>query len=471
MDELARTRRGRTAALVFVVPLLLAVAPVAAQDSQYWDIQYGPVGQLLGGQVVGSARDLSATYYNPGGLALAESPDFLLSVQAFSMRTFSTKPVDGGSFLATSRTDYETFPGFVAFSFPRSWLGERTQLAFSLLTRQQLNLRIDQRFAGSTSARAGQFGLETLFDTRTHEQWGGLTLSHRFSDRFGLGATFYGVYRGQRSRWEQSLQLAYPDGGGVSALVVDDFDYSHWRMLGKVGLAWEGTSTRLGLAVTTPSAGLFGSGKAGYTRSATGVDLDGDGKIDSLLRNGLDEDLDSNYKSSWAVAAGGAWRRGSLQLHLSGEWFAAVSAFDVLRGTSDTYSGSPLVLTQDLRSVLNAGAAVEYWLGGVSAERGPFTHGTAVYGAFRTDFSASPESAQAEAATSNQNLYHLTGGTAFSLGSSRFSLGVEYAFGSKTRDFGVGGLPPGVPVIGGSIPVAARTSRWVFVVGYLFGRH
>ena len=171
------------------------------------------------------------------------------------------------------------------------------------------------------------------------------------------------------------------------------------------------------------------------------------------------------------MSAGGAWRRGSLQLHASAEWFAAVSAFDVLRGTTDTYSGSPLVLTQDLRSVLNAGAAVEYWLGGVSAERGPFTHGTAVYGAFRTDFSASPEAVQDEAATSNQNLYHLTGGTAFSLGSSRFSLGVEYAFGSKNRDFGVGGLPPSVPIIGGTIPVEARTSRWVFVAGYLFGRH
>jgi hypothetical protein len=467
-------RHGRNAHPWILAPalgaVLVAAAAARAQDSQYWDVQYGPVGQLLGGQVVGSTRDLSATYYNPGGLALGENPDFLLSVQAFSMRTFSIKPVDGGPFLDTSKTDYDTFPGFVAFSFPRSWFGERTQLAFSILTRQQLVMRIDQRFTGNTAKGDGRYGLETLFDTNMQETWGGLTLSHRFSERLGLGATLYGVYRGQRTRWEQSLQLAYADASGVSALVVDDFDYSHWRVLGKVGLAWEGEATRLGLAVTTPSGGLFGSGKAGFTRSATGADIDGDGQPDGLLLNGLDEDLTSSYESSWAISGGGSWRRGSLQVHASGEWFAAVSTFDVLQGKTATSAGVPILLTQGLRSVFNAGAAVEYWLGGVSADRGPSSGGTALYGGFRTDFSASPDVVPDEAATSNLNLSHVTGGTAFSLGSSRFSLGVEYAFGSKSRDFGFDGLPPGVPVIGEDLPVQTRISRWVFMLGYLFGR-
>ena len=465
-----RRRLPRLAVAALLAALVLAFAPARAQDSQYWDIQYGPVGQLLGGQVVGSTRDLSATYYNPGGLALATNPEFLLSVQAFSVLRLSIQPVGGGPFLNTSQTDWATFPGFVAFTFPRSWFGEKTTLAFSLLTRQQLVERIDQRFTGDVPTKGGRYGLETLFDENMGETWGGLTLSRRLSDRLGLGATLYGVYRGQRTRWEQSLQLAYPDGSGVSALIIDDFDYSHWRVLGKVGLAWEGNATRLGLAVTSPSAGLFGSGKAGFTRSATGADLNGDGQPDSLLLNGLDENLDSHYESSWTVSAGGSWRRGSLQVHASAEWFAAVRTFDVLQGKTDTNTGSPVTLVQGLQSVFNAGAAVEYWLGGVSADRGPSSGGWALYGSFRTDFSASPDIVPDEAASSNMDLYHVTGGTAFSLGSSRFSLGVEYASGSRNRDFGFGGLPPGVPVIGGSIPVQTRVSRWVFTVGYLFGR-
>jgi hypothetical protein len=461
-----QNRRARCWTLTPVASLLLAVAPALAQDAQYWDIQYGPVGQLLGGQVVGGTRDLSATYYNPGGLALADKPDFLLSVQAFSWRTLSIKPVSGGPYLDASQTDFASFPGFVAFTFPRSWLGDRTRLAFSLLTRQQLDLRIDQRFAGNETTRDGRYGLETLFDEEMQETWGGLTLSHRLSDHLGLGATLYGVYRGQRVRWEQSLQLAYPDESDVAALIVDDFDYSHWRVLGKFGLAWEGARTSLGLAVTTPSAGLFGTGEASFTRSATGTGLTGESG--DLLLNGLDESLDSYYKSSWAVAAGWSWHRGSLQLHASGEWFAAVDAFDVLEGKNDTNTGEPITLTQSLSSVVNAGVAAEYWLGGVRAAGGPSHGGTALYASFRTDFSASPDVVVNEAASSNQNLYHITGGTAFDLASSRFSLGVEYAFGSKKRDLGFGGLPSGVPVIGQAIPVQTHLSRWVFMVGYLF---
>ncbi|HXY38978.1 MAG TPA: hypothetical protein VEQ10_04870, partial [Vicinamibacteria bacterium] len=209
---------------------------------------------------------------------------------------------------------------------------------------------------------------------------------------------------------------------------------------------------------------------ASFTRSVTGVDLNGDGRADSLLLNGLDEDLASHYKSPWSVSAGASWRRGSLQLHATGEWFASLGTFDVLQGKTDTNTGTPITLTQSLKSVLNAGAAVEYWLGGVSADKGPSSRATALYGSFRTDFSASPEVTADEAATSNQDLYHLTGGTAFNLGTSRFSLGLEYTYGRKSRNFGFGGLPPAVPVIGQGIPVETRTSRWVFMLGYLFGR-
>ena len=59
-------------------------------------------------------------------------------------------------------------------------------------------------------------------------------------------------------------------------------------------------------------------------------------------------------------------------------------------------------------------------------------------------------------------------GAAFSVGSSRFSLGVSYAFGKDRRDFAVGGLPPEVPIVGEKRDVDVRFSRLVFVLGYLF---
>ena len=450
----------------------------SAQDAQYWNIQYGPVAQLLGGQVVGSTRDLSATYYNPGGLGLAREPGFLFSVQGFKADALSLKSLDGGPLPSFSQTTYATFPGFVAVAFPRRWFGENTQMAFSLLTRQQHNERVDVRLAGdslpsSLSAlspgRGGRFGLESLFDQRMRETWGGLTFSRRLSDRVGLGATLFGVHRGQRTRREESLQLAYADGSGVSALVIDDFNYTAWRLLGKVGLAWEGGPTRLGLAVTSPSAGVFGNGKAGFTRSAAGANLGVAGSGGSVLVNGLDEHLDARYRSSWAVAGGASWQRRSVQVHASAEWFAPVDRFTILSGLEDPSLGTPITLSQELRSVLNVGVGAEYWLHGVRVNEGPKAGGTALYGAFATDLSASPDVVPGEAASANQNWYHFTAGTAFGVGSSRFSLGIDYAFGRSEREIAFGALPPDLPVIGEGRRVAVRSTRWLFVLGYLFG--
>ncbi len=453
------------------VALVLGAAPAQAQDSQYWSIQYGPVGQQLGGQVVGSTRDLSASFYNPGGLALGEDPHFLLSVQGFRVHTVTVEPAGGGDdpLLDRSQTDFDSYPGFVSFALPSGWLGQDGRFAFSLLTRQQYNAHVDLRVAGS---RVGSNdGFELLFDQRMHETWGGLTVSHKISDRLGLGGTLYGVYRGQRTRWEQNLQLANVQGRAAAALVVDDFQYSDWGMLGKLGLAWEGSAVRLGLAVTTPRLALFGSGDIGYTRSAVGADLNGDGQPDSITANGYDKDVDSTYKSAWAVAGGGAWRRRSLQLHASVEWFAAVDQYDVLQGSA-TAAGQPVRLVQQLDDVLNFGVGAEYWLGGRTVDQGSASWGTVLFGAFSTDNSTAPGVITGEASINSQDWVHITGGVGFRVGASRLSLGLDYAFGSQERELGQLGLQvPGFPTIVEGRQVATKSTRWVLSLGYSFDKN
>ena len=58
-------------------------APLKAQDANYWTHQYGTRATLLGGVVVGSALDLSGTYYNPGVLGLIEDPDSFIAAKVF----------------------------------------------------------------------------------------------------------------------------------------------------------------------------------------------------------------------------------------------------------------------------------------------------------------------------------------------------------------------------------------------------
>src|SRR5512145_1394307 len=62
---------------------LLPEMKAQAQDTHYWNLQYGTGATLLGGAVIGSVSDLSATYYNPGAVALFQDPRFIVSAKIY----------------------------------------------------------------------------------------------------------------------------------------------------------------------------------------------------------------------------------------------------------------------------------------------------------------------------------------------------------------------------------------------------
>ena len=452
-----RITRGLRIVGGFLLALCATTAP--AQDTNYWAIQYGPVGQLLGGQVIASSRDLTATFYNPGGLSLEEGSTFLLSTESFQVESFSTAPTTEIELFDTAATRFGAAPTLVAGALPRGWLGERTRLAWSFLTRQQLKVRLGERLTDPFDLPGGDSAAELYLDQEVNESWGGLTASRELSETLGIGLTWYGVYRGQRSRNELSFQAVSADQAALSALGITDFSYYHFRTLAKLGVAWERRNLRLGLNVTTPSAALFGSGKAGYTLSLVGVDADGSGLPDPpVLVSQTAEDLDAQYKSSWAIGGGFAWYRGATRWHASAEWFAPVDRFIVV----DLPSVDPerqIKLTQQLKSVFNVGLGVEH----------EFGNEIAVYGAGFTDFSASVGDPDINIAVSNWNLYHLSSGVKFRVAGSRFTLGATYSFGQKQRPLPTP-IPPGeLPDTGLDSNLDISYRRVVVLLGFLFG--
>jgi hypothetical protein len=439
--------------------LCLLSTTVAAQDVNYWNIQYGPVGQLLGGQVIASSRDLAATFYNPGGLALEEGSTFLLSAEAFQVEFFDTTPTADLELLETTSTRFSAAPKLVAGALPRSWLGERTRMAWSFLTRQQLKVRLGQRLSDPFEHLGGSSATELYLDQDVNESWAGITASRELSETLGVGLTWYGVYRGQRSRNEVNVQAVTADQAALSAVGITDFDYDHFRTLAKLGVAWERRNIRFGLNFTTPSAALFGSGKAGLTVSLLGVDADGNGIPDPpVLVSETAEGLDAQYKSSWAVGGGVAWYRGPTRLHVSAEWFAPVDRFTVVR-LPDDEAPRQIQLTQQLESVFNVGLGVEH----------DFGDELAVYGAARTDFSASVGDPDVNVAVSDWNLYHLSAGVKFAFAGSRFTLGSTFSFGGKERALPLPIRPEELPGAGLDEQLDISYNRIVVLLGFLFG--
>ncbi len=94
-----RLRTRSFLAMFFAVGL---AAGAAAQDAHYWTEQFGNRARLLGGSVVGSARDLSATYYNPGGLALVPTAEILLAGNVFTYTIYEATTPDGQTLPSSS---------------------------------------------------------------------------------------------------------------------------------------------------------------------------------------------------------------------------------------------------------------------------------------------------------------------------------------------------------------------------------
>ena len=134
---------------------LAGAVPALAQDTHYWSIQYGPVGQLVGGQLIGGVNDLSATFYNPGALALRNESSYLLSTESFQWETLSSDPSSSPAILDLSSSSFGTAPSLLAGSLPQ-WLGPDTHLAWSFLTRQRFDVRLGQRVSNPLASQLGR---------------------------------------------------------------------------------------------------------------------------------------------------------------------------------------------------------------------------------------------------------------------------------------------------------------------------
>ncbi|UCC83365.1 MAG: hypothetical protein JSW46_00085, partial [Gemmatimonadota bacterium] len=113
-------------------------------------------------------------------------------------------------------------------------------------------------------------------------------------------------------------------------------------------------------------------------------------------------------------------------------------------------------LNQELDDVLNFALGVEH----------EFSPTVAGYASFRTDFSARPTEARADAVVASWDLYFITAGSAFRIGTADLTLGVSFGWGGETIRRGPASIPTAFEqglVIGapGSLKVKYRTLRFI----------
>jgi hypothetical protein len=411
---------GLAAVMTAFVPL-----PGAAQDTHYWNTQYGPRSMLLSGSVIGSVHDMSATYYNPGNLGYIEKPSLLLSANVYAISSLTVRD-GGGDGIDLEANEFNLLPNMLAGAFRKSWLG-KNKLAYSFLTRYRFKSevrgartdRIDvlDQYPGEEDFAGG---LKVSSDTS--ELWAGITWSRGTGELIGYGVTTYLSIRSMDSGNELFAQALSDSGQMALYYDLHSYDSSVYSFLWKAGVGINLDPVTLGITVTTPNLEVSGSGRAVANRSHVGVDMDDDGTIEDGFTATVQEDIGANYHSPLSIGAGAAYHAPEWSVNVSAEWFEAVDSYDVLELSPfvSQETGETIVPSRKYKakSVLNYAAG--------------FEHDGSRYGgylSFNTDFSSfDPES---DVSVTGFDIYHVTAGTNIVFGRTKFMLGLGYAWGSE----------------------------------------
>lgn len=445
---------------------LLFLPVLSFGQGHYNQENFGNRSMLLGGNVTGSVEDLGLTYYNPARIALTENPVFAINAKAYQLSSVTLKNAFGSDEkLGDSR--FEGVPSLVSGVFSiEKW--PKHYFAYAFLSRKRSKIGLDiSRDLGQEDLMDGNDDLERFvgdfkLDNSKTDEWFGVTWGTRLKDNLSIGVSaFVSVYNDKAT---YDLALATLDEINDVDLFNSEIKYgqSSYGLFLKGGVAWKLEKVDLGLNVDMPYLDVINNGRFEYKRFLSGT------------ANGQDEfqyykikDLKAKRKEPLGIAIGAGIPVRRHKIHVKVDWHGKVSEYDRLVIPPVEADGQTFYIKEELRSVLNFGAGIEFYL----------NDHMSFYGSVSTDFSPIKSSANIfdlidadSDANFDADYFHYAFGMDFKLGKVELVVGATYSTGST--EFGEPIDFPGDNPPVNENPSHLTATRWRFVIGLeipLFG--
>jgi hypothetical protein len=324
--------------------IISEINPASAQDDHYWSQQYGAESTLLGGAMVGGSSDNSAIYYNPGSLAFINNPS--LSIDANVYRMDKTVITDGaGNGLNLNSAQISIYPQIISGMLKLS-KNERIKFSYTLLTRNHNNILMNTRYTGKAPTNDPDnpdFEATTYvgaydYVNQLDEQWLGIGAGYSLSGELGIGATLFGIYRGQTYQvTNYTREVNYVDPDNTFGTVTNDeaIKYSSVRMLAKLGMAYVPGNLKFGLTLTTPSFGIYSTGSIQRENSNIIVSENPEDMKDNFLIMDSKSGLTATYKHPLSIAFGIDYQMPKTRLVFSAEYFSRINTYHLLDPDSE----------------------------------------------------------------------------------------------------------------------------------------
>jgi len=228
-------------------------------NSHYWSHQYGAKGLLLNGSIIASVNDETAIFYNPGSMALTEEFGISLSLitPTFSKLKTSDFLGEGTSF---SNEGLGLSPGLVAAMF-KPFGTDKVTLGLTTFQRFKSNINVEDRVVRQVNSNDNQLFLGELdFNRRLSENWFGIGLSARLSDKFAIGVTQFFTFRSENVALNFKKEILDKDNpANLIAGWRSNFEYGYnatGGILSKIGICWTPSKFKMGATFTTSTYGL-----------------------------------------------------------------------------------------------------------------------------------------------------------------------------------------------------------------------
>ena len=430
--------------IMFLSVLLAFSGQAAAQDDHYWAQQYGALGTLMGGAMVGGVNDNSAIYYNPAALSFISNPGLSIDANVYKMDKIFIN--DGaGKGMNLNSAQLSVYPQIIS-GMINIVKDQKFSISYTMLTRNHNNVLMNARYTGKpvqndpdtpvlpATSYVGAFD----YANQLTEQWFGVGMGYKISEKFGIGATIFVSYRGQTYQQTNYVrEVKNVDSNYVySTRTIDEtIKYTVFRLLGKIGVSYFTVPWKFGITVTSPSVGLYGNGSnqrenSNIVVSEIPLELQGNFIIMDSKRN-----VKAVYRHPLSIAAGVDYQSAKSRLAISAEYFFRIDDYHLLEPASEPFIYPPsLAESENIKSVADnflhvENAAKPVFNIAIGFSRVVYKKLSLIMGASTdfTNYDAPEESNELLHGFGGSDIYHFSSGFSYERKRSTVSLGFSYA--------------------------------------------
>ena len=438
-------------AISFITITFLLVSPVEAQDNHYAWMQFGSRNGILNNANLSQFEDQSAVIVNPATLSEATQSSFNFSTNAVGFNNIKFENGLGEGF-TIKNSSLTILPSLAAGVIKPKKSEKNLVIGYALHTNNtdllnfsdrvetKINLINETESPGEENYLA-QYNITTNLDEIAIIGGIGWNLTPNLS--VGISQNF--LYRTQEYAQKFSA-YAIPDKGSGASVDLTGTNYDYYTRYSKlitytkIGLHTKLKEWDLGLAISTPTLGIMGTGYILADLSLSNIRLDEDLNVPrkNYLANGEFDKIKAQYKYPVNAAFGISRPFGKVRMYGSVSWFGKIKTYNILdpgdaaflQPPSDEnvlYTNKVLRLWSTNQTVINWSVAADWTI------RDDYH----LLFSFRTDEYFSdfiPEQDGFNPAIKQWDNYHFTIGTQRNFGWSEWIVGLRYNY-AKRNDY------------------------------------